>query len=353
MELAKPGTAARTPNGSSADTPSVAAEEPIPGKKTGTPPGTTLGRTARTRPKAGPRFRRIWKFKLLYVLLLPALLWVLVFDYLPLYGVSIAFMDYNVIQGFSGSHWAGLKHFRALFESEMFVHAFKNTLLISLYKMISGFIAPILLALALNEIRTRWFKKTLQTAVYLPRFVSWVVYGGIITLLLSPETGIVNKIIALFGGTPAYLLVEPAYFRTILVVTDAMKEMGWAAIIYIAAIAGLNPEVYEAAVVDGATRFKRIVHVTLPGIASTIIVIFILRVGFVMSAGLDQVINLYNPMVFEVGDILDTYIYRIGIEQFNLSLAAAADVIKGVIGLALVLAANRIAKRIDPDSGIF
>ncbi|SFA81146.1 putative aldouronate transport system permease protein [Cohnella sp. OV330] len=324
-----------------------------PGTSAGETTGKTTGKTERTRLKAGPRFRRIWKFKLLYVLLLPALLWVLVFDYLPLYGVSIAFMDYNVIQGFSGSHWAGLKHFRALFESEMFVHAFKNTLLISLYKMISGFIAPILLALALNEIRTRWFKKTLQTAVYLPRFVSWVVYGGIITLLLSPETGIINKVIGWFGGTPAYLLVQPAYFRTILVVTDAMKEMGWAAIIYIAAIAGLNPEVYEAAVVDGATRFKRIVHVTLPGIASTIIVIFILRVGFVMSAGLDQVINLYNPMVFEVGDILDTYIYRIGIEQFNLSLAAAADVIKGVIGLALVLAANRIAKRIDPDSGIF
>lgn len=298
------------------------------------------------------QLRRIWKYKLLYILLLPALLWVIVFDYLPLYGISIAFTDYNVIQGLSGSHWAGLKYFRMLFESEMFRHAFRNTLLISLYKLISGFLCPILLALALNEIRTIWFKKTLQTAVYLPRFVSWVVYGGIITLLLSPETGVINKIIEFFGGKPAYLLVEPAYFRTILVVTDAMKEMGWAAIIYIAAIAGLNPEVYEAAIMDGATRFQRIVHVTLPGITGTIVVIFILRVGYVMSAGLDQVINLYNPMVFEVGDILDTYIYRIGIEQFNLSLAAAADVIKGVIGLAMVLIANHIAKRIN-DSGIF
>ncbi|MGG1553805.1 ABC transporter permease [Paenibacillus ferrarius] len=298
------------------------------------------------------RLRRIWKFKLLYILLFPALIWVIVFDYLPLYGISIAFTDYNVIQGFSGSEWAGLKYFRMLFESEMFRNAFANTLLISLYKMISGFLCPIILALALNEIGARWFKKTLQTAVYLPRFVSWVVYGGIITLLLSPETGVINKIVELFGGKPAYLLVEPAYFRTILVVTDAMKEMGWAAIIYIAAIAGLNPEVYEAAIMDGATRFQRIVHVTLPGITGTIIVMFILRVGYVMSAGLDQVINLYNPMVFEVGDILDTYIYRVGIEQFNLSLAAAADVIKGVIGFALVLIANQIAKRVN-DSGIF
>ncbi|MEK8130371.1 ABC transporter permease subunit [Paenibacillus filicis] len=296
--------------------------------------------------------RRMWKYKLLYILLLPAVAWVLIFDYLPLYGISIAFMDYNAIQGFSGSEWVGLKYFRMLFESEMFVNAFKNTLLISLYKMISGFICPILLALALNEIGSAWFKKTLQTAVYLPRFVSWVVYGGIITLLLSPETGVINKIIEFFGGSPAYLLVEPAYFRVILVVTDAMKEMGWAAIIYIAAIAGLNPEVYEAAIMDGATRLQRILHVTLPGITGTIIVIFILRVGYIMSAGLDQVINLYNPMVFEVGDILDTYIYRVGIEQFSLSLAAAADVIKGAIGLVMMLIANQLAKRIN-DSGIF
>jgi putative aldouronate transport system permease protein len=298
------------------------------------------------------QLRRIWKYKLLYILLLPAFVWVFIFDYLPLNGIRIAFMDYNVIQGYSASEWVGLKYFRMLFESEMFRNAFRNTLLINLYKMISGFLCPILLALALNEIQTAWFKKTLQTAVYLPRFVSWVVYGGIITILLSPETGVINKVIEFFGGKPAYLLVEPAYFRTILVVTDAMKEMGWAAIIYIAAIAGLNPEVYEAAIVDGATRFKRIIHITLPGITGTIIVIFILRVGYIMSAGLDQVLNLYNPMVFEVGDILDTYIYRVGIEQFNLSIASAADVIKGVIGLIMVLLANHIAKRIN-DSGIF
>jgi len=298
------------------------------------------------------QLRRIWKYKLLYVLLLPAFVWVFIFDYLPLYGIGIAFTDYNVIKGFSGSEWVGLKYFQVLFESGMFRHAFKNTLLISLYKMLSGFLCPILLALALNEIRIVWFKKTLQTAVYLPRFVSWVVYGGIITLLLSPETGVINKIIEFFGGKPVYLLADPAYFRTILVITDAMKEMGWAAIIYIAAIAGLNPEVYEAAIMDGATRFQRILNVTLPGITGTIVVIFILRVGYIMSAGLDQVINLYNPMVFDVGDILDTYIFRVGIEQFNLSLAAAADVIKSVIGLAMVLLANHFAERIN-DSGIF
>lgn len=243
----------------------------------------TAGIPARTGKPRRRLLLTIWKYKWLYALLLPALAWVIVFDYLPLYGISIAFMDYNVIQGFGASKWVGFAHFRELFASEMFLNAFRNTLLISLYKMISGFICPILLALSLNEIRTKWFKKTLQTAVYLPRFVSWVVYGGIITLLLSPENGVINKIVEWFGGKPVYLLVEPAYFRIILVVTDAMKEMGWAAIIYLAAIAGLNPEVYEAAVMDGATRFKRIIHITLPGISSTIIVIFILRVGYLMS----------------------------------------------------------------------
>lgn len=308
--------------------------------------------TADVKRSQARLLRRMWKYKWLYALLVPALAWVILFDYLPLYGISIAFMDYNVIQGFGASQWVGLTHFRELFDSEMFRNAFRNTLIISLYKMISGFVCPILLALSLNEIQTKWFKKSLQTAVYLPRFVSWVVYGGIITLLLSPGTGVINKIVEWFGGKPVYLLVDPAYFRTILVFTDAMKEMGWAAIIYLAAIAGLNPEVYEAAVMDGASRFRRILHVTLPGISGTIIVIFILRVGYLMSAGLDQVLNLYNPMVFEVGDILDTYIYRVGIEQFSLSLAAAADVIKGIIGFVMVLIANQIAKRIN-DSGIF
>ncbi|MFC5699800.1 ABC transporter permease [Cohnella faecalis] len=296
--------------------------------------------------------RRIWRYKMLYLLLLPAFIWVVLFDYLPIYGISVAFLDYNFIKGISGSEWAGLKYFRQLFESEMFRNALKNTIIINAYKMISGFVCPILLALALNEIRKPWYKRTLQTAVYLPRFVSWVVYGGIITLLLSPETGIVNQLIEFFGGKSIYFLTEPSLFRAIVVFTDAMKEMGWAAIIFIAAIAGLNPEVYEAAIMDGATRFQRMWRITLPGITSTIVVIFILRIGYIMSAGLDQIINLYNPTVFEVGDILDTYIYRVGIEQFNFSLAAAADLLKGVVGLSMVLAANHLAKKIN-DSGIF
>jgi len=298
-------------------------------------------------------WQRVWKFRLLYMMLLPAAVWVFVFDYLPIYGVSIAFLDYNYVEGITGSKWAGLTYFRQLFESDMFLNAMKNTIIINVYKMASGFICPIVLALALSEIRVAWYRKTLQTAVYLPRFVSWVVYGGLITIILSPETGILNRMIGLFGGAPVYFLAQPELFRTILIVTDAMKEMGWAAIIYIAAISGINPEIYEAAVVDGASRFQRLMRITLPGIAGTIFVMFILRVGFIMSAGIDQIINLYNPMVYEVGDILDTYIYRVGIEQFNVSLATAADVIKGVIGLVLVLLTNAVVRRINRDSGIF
>ncbi|WP_238323027.1 ABC transporter permease [Gorillibacterium massiliense] len=302
--------------------------------------------------RAGSRLRRIWKFRLLYLMLLPAAIWVILFDYMPIYGVSVAFLDYNYVQGISGSKWAGLTYFRQLFESDMFRDAFINTIVINLYKMVSGFICPILLALALSEIRRAWYRKILQTAVYLPRFVSWVVYGGIIVLLLSPETGVVNKLIEWLGGHGIYFLAQPNLFRLILVVTDAMKEMGWAAIIYIAAIGGINPETYEAAIVDGASRFQRVTRITLPGIVPTIVVIFILRVGFIMSAGIDQVINLYNPIVYHVGDILDTYIYRMGVEQFNLSLATAADVVKGLIGLVLVLLTNSIAKRLQ-GSGIF
>ncbi|PYI53588.1 protein lplB [Paenibacillus flagellatus] len=285
-------------------------------------------------------------------MLLPAAVWVFVFDYLPIYGVSVAFLDYNYVKGISGSTWAGLTHFKQLFASDMFVNALRNTLIINLYKMASGFVCPIALALALSEVRVAWYRKTLQTAVYLPRFVSWVVYGGLIAIMLSPETGIVNRVVEWLGGREIYFLAEPHLFRGILVVSDAMKEMGWAAIVYIAAIGGINPETYEAAIVDGASRFQRVVRITLPGIATTIVVMFILRVGFIMSAGVDQVLNLYNPMVYEVGDILDTYIYRMGVEQFNVSLATAADAIKGVVGLALVLLTNAIAKRINGDSGI-
>ncbi|WP_245954652.1 ABC transporter permease [Paenibacillus flagellatus] len=299
-----------------------------------------------------PAWARIWKFRLLYLMLLPAAVWVFVFDYLPIYGVSVAFLDYNYVKGISGSTWAGLTHFKQLFASDMFVNALRNTLIINLYKMASGFVCPIALALALSEVRVAWYRKTLQTAVYLPRFVSWVVYGGLIAIMLSPETGIVNRVVEWLGGREIYFLAEPHLFRGILVVSDAMKEMGWAAIVYIAAIGGINPETYEAAIVDGASRFQRVVRITLPGIATTIVVMFILRVGFIMSAGVDQVLNLYNPMVYEVGDILDTYIYRMGVEQFNVSLATAADAIKGVVGLALVLLTNAIAKRINGDSGI-
>ncbi|WP_235941375.1 ABC transporter permease [Paenibacillus puerhi] len=296
---------------------------------------------------------RIWRFRLLYIMLIPAAVWVFAFDYMPIYGLGTAFLHYNYVEGIAGSEWAGLHYFRQLFESEMFRNALTNTIIINLYKMISGFVCPILLALALSEVKTAWYRKTLQTAVYLPRFVSWVVYGGLITILLSPETGIVNKLIVLFGGEAVYFLAEPHLFRGLLVITDAMKEMGWAAIVYIAAISGINPETYEAAIVDGASRMQRVIHITLPGIATTIIVLFILRIGFIMSAGIDQVLNLYNPMVYEAGDILDTYIYRMGIEQFNVSLATAADAVKGVVGLVLVLITNAAAKRINGDSGIF
>lgn len=296
--------------------------------------------------------KEVFRYRFFYFLVLPSMLWVFLFRYLPMYGISLAFVDYNFAEGLIGSKWVGFKYFLQLFNTEMFRQALWNTMIISMYKMVSGFIFPILLALMLNEITKDWYKRTLQTAVYLPRFVSWVVYGGIILLLLSPETGLVNKVIEFIGGKPKYFLGEPAYFRSILMITDAMKEAGWGAVVYIAAITSIDIEMYESAKIDGVNMFQKIWYITLPGIASTIIVMLIIRLGYILNAGLDQVLNLYNPMVLQVGDILDTYIYRQGVEQFNLSLATAADLFKAIIGFILVIITNTITKKINSDTGI-
>jgi len=292
------------------------------------------------------------RYKFLYLLLLPAVVYVFIFRYLPIYGLASAFLDYNYVQGISGSTWVGFQHFQRLFGSSMFMDALKNTLIISSYKIISGLFCPVILAIMLSEIKQKWYQRTLQTVIYLPRFVSWVVYGGIVTLMLSPETGLINRIIEWMGFKPIYFLINPGYFRGLLVVTDILKEAGWGAIIYIAAIAGIDQQLYEAAIVDGASRLQRIFHITLPGISTTIAVMLIIRVGYLLSAGLDQVINLYNPMVLGVGDILDTYVYREGIEKLNISLATAAGLIQSVVGFALVLTANKISKKINGSRAI-
>ena len=271
-----------------------------------------------------------------------------------MYGLQMAFQDYSLVLGIKGSPWVGIEHFVNLFNSPDFLQVFYNTLRISFLKILFGFPAPILLALMFNEVRSNGYRKVAQTITYLPHFFSWVLLGGLVHLALSPSAGVVNKLIQMFGGDPIYFLADKNWFVSILVATDIWKEIGWGSIVYLAAITGINPEVYEAAIVDGANRFQRILFITLPGIGSTIAIMLILRMGSVLEAGFDQIFNLYSPAVYSVADIIDSYIYRIGIGSFQYSFSTAAGLFKSLIGLTMVLTTNYISKRVsDGESSLW
>ncbi|MFD0958052.1 ABC transporter permease [Paenibacillus chungangensis] len=289
----------------------------------------------------GRMIRADW---MLYLFLIPGLLYFVIFKYLPMYGIMIAFQDYSPFKGIAGSPFVGLKHFMRFFEDDAFITVFRNTLLISLYKLIFGFPVPIILALMLNEVRVLWFKRTAQTLFYIPHFFSWVIFGGIVIQVLSSK-GMVNSVIAFFGGDPILFMAEKSFFRSILVISDILKESGWASIIYIAAIAGVDPALYEAVRMDGAKKRHEIWHVTLPGIKSTIIILFILQLGNILELGVQQVFMLYNPLVYEVGDIIDTYVYRVGLTEQKYSFATAVGLFQATVGLILIYMANFLAKR--------
>ncbi|MCP1308843.1 ABC transporter permease [Paenibacillus tyrfis] len=287
--------------------------------------------------------------KYLYLLLLPGMLFIIVFKYIPMYGLVIAFQEYNILQGVGGSDWVGLYQFEKLFTMLDFTNVFKNTLIISTLKLIWGFPAPIVLALLLNEVKQLVFQRFVQTVVYLPHFISWVIFSGIIIIFLNPVDGLVNQVMGWFGGEPIDFLIEKSYFRSILVATDIYKEVGWGTIIYLAAISGINPQLYEAAIVDGAGRFRQMWNITLPSIRHVIVILFILSLGNILDAGFLQTLLLYNPLVMDVADIIDTYVYRKGIVDASYSLGAAAGVFKSVIALILVAASNQLAKRFGEE----
>jgi putative aldouronate transport system permease protein len=289
--------------------------------------------------------RELRMHSILYLMVLPGVLYFLVFRYFPMYGAIIAFKDYRVLEGFSGSAWAGLKHFRTIFSSPFFYNVLGNTLLISIYKLLFGMPAAVILAVLLNEVRAAWFKRLVQTITYLPHFLSWVVVFGVLLATLSPSSGLLNKGIATFGGQPINFLASPQWFRPVLVVSDIWKDLGWSTIIYLAALAGISPTLYEAAVVDGATRLQRIRYITLPGILPVIVLVTLLRIGNLLSAGFEQVFVLYNPSVYGVADIIDTWVYRQGIQGFQFSVAAAVGLFKGAVGAALLVSSNWLAKR--------
>jgi putative aldouronate transport system permease protein len=269
-----------------------------------------------------------------------------------MYGLVIAFQDYQIGNSFLSGPWVGLAHFHTFFENPDFTRVITNTLLISLYRLIFIFFPPIILAILLNEVLKNWFKRWVQTLTYLPHFLSWVIIYGITFSFLSEGTGLVNQWIKDMGFSTVDFMQSEHWFRSIIVMTDVWKDTGWSTIIYMASIAAINPELYEAAKIDGSSKWRQIWHVTIPGIAPVIILLLIIRLGHIMDAGLEQILVFYNPLVYSVGDIIDTWTYRMGILEGRYSLAAAVGVFKSAVGLLLIMGANWLARRWN-DSGIW
>lgn len=278
-------------------------------------------------------------------MLVPGLVFFIVMKYVPMYGITIAFKEYSFKDGILGSPWVGFKYFNQFLNSPDFINVMKNTIIISFYKLVFGFPAPIIFAILLNEIKHSAYKRTIQTVVYLPHFISWVVVGNLVLILLAPKSGLISSIITGLGGKELNLLMNPDYFRGVLVVSDIWKELGWSAIIYLAALSGVDANLYEAASIDGSNRFQSMIHITLPSIRNVIVIMLILKVGHILDAGFEQVLIMSNALVREVSEILDTYVYKIGLQQAQYSFSTAVNLFKSLVGLMLVLTVNTVAKK--------
>ncbi|WP_442951651.1 ABC transporter permease [Paenibacillus sp. GYB003] len=280
----------------------------------------------------------------------PVLVYFIVFHYMPMYGVQIAFKDFIATKGIWGSPWVGLKHFDRFFDSYFFWRLLKNTLGISLYELAVGFPIPIVLALMINEVRHKGYKKFIQTVTYAPHFLSTVVLVGIVIMFLSPTSGIVNTIIKAFGGEPIFFMTKPEWFKTVYVLSGVWQQMGWSSIIYLAALAGIDPGLHEAARVDGASRLQRIWHINLPGIMPTVVILLILNIGSLMGVGFEKVFLMQNSLNTESSDVISTYVYRSGLLGAQYSFASAVGLFNSVVNFVLLLTVNRIAKAVNQSS---
>ncbi|RAV19149.1 ABC transporter permease [Paenibacillus contaminans] len=306
-----------------------------------TPPAASI------QPVRRNPFRKMRKTWVFHFMLLPAVIMAVLFHYLPMLGAVIAFQEYKPYLGFTGSEWVGLKHFKAMFERVDSIQVIWNTLLIASLKIGFMVAVPVAFALLLNEVRKMVFKRIVQTFVYLPHFLSWVILSAILVDLLSPEGGLVNRVLQnWFGLEPVFFLGNGDWFRFTLVTSEVWKEFGFSTIIYLASLASINPELYEAAEVDGASRWKQTMHITLPGLVPIMTVCATLSLSSILSAGFDQVYNLYNPLVYDKGDIIDTYVYRVGILSQKLSFATAIGLFKSVVSCILILAVYRVALKV-------
>ena len=288
---------------------------------------------------------RLWRDRYLLLMLLPGVIYLLLFVYKPITGLLMAFQNYNIIEGLWGSEWVGLEHFKTFFTGRDFGLVMKNTLKISVLKLLIETPMPIIFAIMVNELRTGPFKKLGQTVSYLPHFLSWVTVAGMMTILLSPSVGLVNAIIVKLGFEPVYFLAEKDMFVPILIVSSIWKEIGWGSVIYLASLAGLDKDVGEAATIDGATRFQRIRYINMPYLFSTIGIMLIMKVGGILNAGFDQIFNLQSPATYDVANVLDVYVYELGVQGFEYSLSTAIGMFKSVVSLVLVLLANTIIKK--------
>ncbi|WP_231584201.1 ABC transporter permease [Domibacillus indicus] len=296
--------------------------------------------------------KRLKKDKWLYLLLIPGLLYFIVFKYAPMWGLIIAFQDYSPFKGVLGSEWVGFDHFKNFFQNPDFFRLLRNTFILAVLDLVFFFPAPIILALLLNELRINLYKRTVQTLIYVPHFMSWVIIASITYIFFTTSGGVANEIVAHFYGKEINFLSSPDWFRPLIMGQIIWKETGWGTVIFLAALATVDQEQYEAAIVDGAGRFRRLWHVTLPAVRSTIIVLLILRLGNFLDTGFQQIFLMTNSLNRDVADVFDTYVYFVGITQGAFSYSTAVGLFKSVVGIILVLGANKLAKKMGQE-GIF
>jgi putative aldouronate transport system permease protein len=298
------------------------------------------------------RIRQMLKDRWLYAMIAPGLLYFLIFKYAPMWGLLIAFQNYQPVRGFLQSDWVGLAHFAAFFSDEYFWLLFRNTFVLALYNLLFFFPLPILLAILLNEVRSEVYKRFIQTLVYIPHFVSWVVIVGIFYIFFTTEGGLVNEIIVRLGFEKVNFLLSSDWFRTMVTSQVIWKQAGWGTIIFLAALSGVDPQLYEASRIDGANRLRQIWHITLPAIRSTIVILLILKLGDFLDTGFEQIFLMLNAMNREVGEVFDTYVYTIGLTQGQFSFSTAVGLFKSLVGLVLVVSANYLAKRFG-EEGVY
>ncbi len=295
-------------------------------------------------------WKEVARHKSVYMILVIPLAYYLLFKYVPIWNSQIAFRDYMALDGVTGSRWIGLENFKAFFNSFYFWELLRNTLMYSFGKIIFSLPLSIVLAVAVYECRRTGLRKVVQTLTYLPHFLSWVIMYGILLSLLAPGDGIVNDLIKMCGGTPIDFLTNTKAFPWIVIFSDAWKEMGWSAIIFIAALMGIDMSLFEAAMVEGASAWQRVRYITLPSIAPVIVTVLLLKIGTILDAGFNQIFMLYSPAVYSVGDIIDTWVYRQGLLEFQFGLATAVGLFKGVIGMLLIFLANKLTRKVSNSS---